>query len=389
MPLTWTSKGNYQDMWVFCEQNNNQFVPCSIEMLGEARRLMDKYNKDYSADEKVVAVVFGYQIDALVQEAIERGADVVYSCDDRNLEHFLLEPYTKLIAKAAQGKDTYKSYDEPRYFLFPATNNGRDISATALAALDSGLASDSNLLYINDELIRHPVKTKRGDKVEEIVYPRILHMKRPDFSGFEWSTILCIDDEEKDFHPQACSVIPGSFKALERNSQRKGIRIPVSFGLVAKDLRTKIVKREALPKEADLTNKDVIVSLGRGIAKNPTQGIKLGLELAQVLNADVGISRGVVTAKYPVDPAYMQYIRDVRQVGETGQKVKPKVYIALGISGAIQHKKGMDKSKMIISVNADPNAPIKEFSDVFIEGDIFEVIPKLEAHLARALGGTK
>ncbi|HLF06927.1 MAG TPA: electron transfer flavoprotein subunit alpha/FixB family protein, partial [Thermoplasmata archaeon] len=141
------SKGNYRDMWVFCEQNRGRFVPVTLEMLGEARRLMDKYNADYKETERVVAVVFGRGIDSLVTQAFSAGADVVYACDHAELEHFRLEPYTKLLSKAAMGQDAYKTYDKPRYFLFPATNNGRDLSATGMAALDSGLASDCNLLY--------------------------------------------------------------------------------------------------------------------------------------------------------------------------------------------------------------------------------------------------
>ncbi len=384
---TWKPKGDYQDMWVFAEHNRGKFLPVTLEMLGEARRLMDKYNQDYRTDEKVVAVVLGHKVEELANEALERGADVVYVCDHPSLDHFILEPETKLVAKAAMGKDEYKKYDKPRYFLFPATNNGRDISATAMAAMESGLASDCNLLYISDEPIKHPVKTRRNEVMEEILYPRILHMKRPDFSGFEWSTILCIDDPDKDFHPQSCSVIPGSFKPFERTRNPSGKTVRIPYTLTEKDQRVKIVKREALPIEVDLTKRDVIVAVGRGIGPDPTKGIKLAVELAQALGADVGISRGVVTAKYPVDASVMQFTKEIRQIGETGQMVKPKVYIALGISGAIQHKKGMDKSKTIITINTDPNAPIKEFSDVYIQGDLFEVVPKLRELLARQMGG--
>lgn len=372
-------------MWVFCEQNRGHFVPVTLEMLGEARRLMDKYNADYKEQEKVVAVVFGHQIDGLVTQAFATGADVVYACDHAEIEHFRLEPYTKLLAKAAMGKDAYKSYDKPRYFLFPATNNGRDLSATAMAALDSGLASDCNLLYINDEPIKHPVKTRVGEEIKEIVFPRILHMKRPDFSGFEWSTILCIDDPEKDFHPQACSVIPGSFKPLAPDAARKGTLVRVAMDLSAKDFRVKTVKREALPIEVDLTRPEVLVAVGRGIQKNPTLGVKVALDLAQALGGDVGLSRGVVTAKYTVDPSVAQYTKEARQIGETGQMVKPRLYIALGISGAIQHKKGMDKSRTIVAINEDEAAPIREFSDVFIQGDLFEVTPRLKEQLSALL----
>jgi electron transfer flavoprotein alpha subunit len=221
--------------------------------------------------------------------------------------------------------------------------------------------------------------------MEEILYPKILHMKRPDFSGFEWSTILCIDDPDKDFHPQSCSVIPGSFKPLPRDPSRKGLKQSVPMDLAPKDFRVKTLKRDVLPIEVDLTRPEVIVAVGRGIQKDPTRGVKLGLELAQVLGGDLGISRGVVTSKYPVDPAMNQYTKEVRQIGETGQMVKPRLYIALGISGAIQHKKGMDKSRVIVAVNPDPSAPIREFSDVFIEGDLFDVVPRMKDMLAETL----
>ncbi len=383
------SKGTYRDMWVFCEQNRGEFVPVTLEMLGEARRLMDKYNKDYSEAEKVVAIILGHKVDALVQKAFQQGADVVYACDHPELEHFRLEPFTKVLAKAATAKDSYKSYDKPRYFLFPATNNGRDLSATAMAALDSGLASDCNVLYIQDAPIKHPVKTRQADGTfNEQLYPRILHMKRPDFSGYEWSTILCIDDQEKDFHPQACSVIPGSFRPLIPDAARKGVRVDVTMDLPPKDFRVKVLKREQLPIEVDLSRPEIIVAVGRGIQTNPTLGVKIGVDLAQALGGDLGISRGVVTAKYPVDPALNQFTKEVRQIGETGQMVKPRLYIALGISGAIQHKKGMDKSRVIVAINPDEGAPIREFSDVFIKGDLFEVTPRIKEQLVLLLAKT-
>jgi electron transfer flavoprotein alpha subunit len=135
----------------------------------------------------------------------------------------------------------------------------------------------------------------------------------------------------------------------------------------------------------DLTRPEVIVAVGRGIQRNPTLGVRLGVELAQALGGDVGISRGVVTSKYPVDASVDQFTKEVRQIGETGQVVKPRLYVALGISGAIQHKKGMDKSRVIVAVNPDESAPIKEFSDVFIKGDLFEVVPKIREELARVV----
>lgn len=363
--------GQYRDMWVFCEQKDGKFMPVSLEMLAEARRLMDKYAADYAERENVVAVVLGHGAEPLTKEAIARGADVVFWCDHAELEHFRLEPYTRVVAEMARSKQL--AYDKPRYFLFPATHNGRDLSATVLAELESGLASDCNKLYIEDVPIKHPIKTPGGERR----FARILHMKRPDFSGFEWSTILCLDDPEKEYHPQACSVIPGSFKALAPESARTGRVVEHAFALGPGDLRVKLRRRRKLPHGVRLDTFPVVVALGRGVGRNPTEGVRLGTELARALGGEVGVSRGVVTAKYGVDASLKKYTEEERQIGETGQSVKPKVYLAIGISGAIQHKKGMDQSERIVSINTDDSAPIKDFSDIFVKGDLYHVLPKL------------
>lgn len=363
----------YRDMWVFCEQRRGRLEPVSLEMLGEARRLIDKYNADYNEQESVAAVVLGHQVEALAQEAVYYGADRVYLADHAELEHFRLGPYTRIISQMALEKNEYKSYHKPRYFLFPATNNGRDLSSTVLAELESGLASDCNLLYIKDTTISHRAKTDGTPRV----FTRILHMKRPDFSGYEWSTILCLDSPKMEYHPQACSVIPGSFKPLTRNASRQGVVLRYTFHVPQQDLQVVVTGHERLANVLDLTPHEVIVAAGRGIGKNPSLGIKLCLELARALGGELGLSRGVCTAKYPLDASVAAYVTEARQIGETGQTVKPKVYIAAGISGAIQHKKGMDQSATIIAINTDTNVPIKDFCDVFIHGDLFEVIPRL------------
>lgn len=360
----------YQDMWVFCESKDGKFLPVSLEMLGEARRLMDKYNADYGRHEKVVGIVLGQNAEALAQQAARSGADVVYWADTPELSHFRIEPYTRAVADMALDK-AKNGYDKPRYFLYPATHNGRDRSATVCAVLEAGCASDCNKLYIENVPMKHPLKTGGVEKTIEAV----LHMKRPDFSGFEWSTILCLDDIYNDWKPESCSVIPGSFKPLERATAGKVVKVEPK--LDAKALRVKVQGRRKLGGGIDLGKYDIIVALGRGIGRDPNRGIKLGIDLARALGGEVGISRGVVTAKYKVDAGLLPYIAEERQIGETGQMVKPKLYIALGISGAIQHKKGMDQSNVIVAVNTDANVPIKEFSDVFIHGDLYEVAPRL------------
>lgn len=365
----------YRDMWVFCESKDGHFLPVSVEMLGEARRLMDKYNRDYSKDEKVVAVVLGQNARALAEEAATKGADVVYWSDHAELSHFRIEPYTKVCGDLALDK-ARNGYDKPHYYLYPATHNGRDLSATVCAVLEAGCASDCNMLYIEDVPMKHPLKTGGEQKTIQAV----LHMKRPDFSGFEWSTILCLDDVNNDWKPESCSVIPGSFKPLAAGAT-KGKVVQVEPKLGAKDLRVKVKARRKLKQGVDLGKYDVIVSLGRGIQRDPSKGVAIGKELAKALGGEVGITRGIVTAKYKVDAGAAPYTEEQRQIGETGQLVKPKLYIALGVSGAIQHKKGMDQSQVVVAVNTDPDAPIKEFSDVFIHGDLFEVAPRLAEEL--------
>ncbi|MFA5861855.1 MAG: electron transfer flavoprotein subunit alpha/FixB family protein [Candidatus Thermoplasmatota archaeon] len=373
------SKGTYRDMWVYAERKGEDLSPVAKEMVSEARRLMDKYNLDYKANERVIVAVLGHKIDKAAKQALEYGADIVIQLDDPELEYFRLEAYTHALYGAsirAAGWD----YDKPRYFLFPATHNGRDLSATYCAEAETGCASDCNKLYIEDPPIKHRFKTGGN----ELVLERILHMKRPDFSGFEWSTILCIDNPDKDFHPQTCSVIPGSFKVTPITGRKSEIKKP-AVRLTSKQLRVKTTSRKPVQK-LDLTRYDNIVALGRGINDDPTKGFQLGVELARQLDAGLGLSRGVITASYDVDASVKQYLDEVRQIGETGQTVKPKVYVALGISGAIQHKKGMDQSSFIVTVNKDPETPIREFSDVYIVGDIFEVVPKLAAAIEATRG---
>jgi electron transfer flavoprotein alpha subunit len=203
-------------------------------------------------------------------------------------------------------------------------------------------------------------------------------MKRPDFSGFEYSTILCLDKPNRDFHPQGGSVIPGSFEIPEADPEREGEVVEWDLDLPEEWFRVDVTEHDVLEGGVDLTGNDVIVALGRGIGNDPTRGIELGLDLVDALDgADLGLSRGVVTASYNFDGHVAQYVAEERQIGESGQEVEPAVYVAAGISGAVQHKVGMDESDTIVAINTDPEADIRDFSDYFIEGDLFEVLPAL------------
>ena len=379
--------GDYRDMWVYCETQQGQLIDVSKEMLGKARALMDGYNDEYGESESVIAVLIGDGVGELAEECIAYGADRVIYLEDERLDRFRHTPYTEIFCDMARNgghpfgredraEDDWRDYDEPRYTVFPATNNGRDLSALAQAEFDSGLASDCSDLFIEAADISNPAKTgKPGETVE---FQRVLHMKRPDFSGFEYSTILCLDKPGREFHPQGASVIPGSFDVPDPDKEREGEVIEHEMPLDDDWFKVEVTDYDQLEGGVDLTGNEVIVALGRGIGSDPTEGIELGLDLVdQFEEADLGLSRGVITASYQFAGHVEQYVAEERQIGESGQEVEPAVYIAAGISGAVQHKVGMDESDTIIAINTDADADIVDFSDYFVQGDLFEILPEL------------
>ena len=294
----------YRDMWVYCETQQGELIDVSKEMLGHARKLMDEYNSDegYGGDEDgdpedVVAVIIGSDVADLADKAVAYGADrVVYHEDDR-LERFRHKPYTEIFCHMCRDWDVdWRDYHEPRYNIFPATNNGRDLSALVQGELDSGLASDCSDLYIDEAMISNPAKTgKPGDSVE---FERVLHMPRPDFSGFEYSTILCIDKPFRDFHPQGASVIPGTFDLPKPDHEREGEIVEHDIEVPDDWFGIEVTEYDQLDEGVDLTGHEVVVAMGRGIDdRDPTEGIELGLELTdQFDDAGFGLSRGVITA---------------------------------------------------------------------------------------------
>ena len=384
--------GTYGDMWVYCETQQGELIDCSREMLGKAREMMDEYNEEYSESERVVAVLVGDDVERLADECFSYGADVVVYHEDERLGRFRHKSYAQVFCDMARwGGDPgegdpdpadWRDYDEPRYVLFPATNNGRDLSALVQAELDSGLASDCSGLYIDEVSISNPVKT--GSAGSKKVFERVLHMKRPDFSGFEYSTILCLDNPDREFHPQGGSVIPGSFEVPEPVPEREGEVVEHDLDLNDDWFRVDVTDYDQLDEGVDLTGHEVVVALGRGIGDDPTRGMELGVELTEAFDdAALGITRGIVTSSYQFEGHVERYAAEERQIGETGQIVEPDVYVAAGISGAIQHKVGMDESDTVISINTDPDADIRDFSDYYIEGDVFEVLPELTEAVER------
>jgi len=385
-----TVGGEYRDMWVYCETQQGGLIDVSREMLGKARELMDGYNDDYDESEDVVAVLIGDSVADLTEECLAYGADRVVYHEDERLGRFRHKPYTEILCHMCRDWETdWRDYHEPRYTLFPATNNGRDLSALVQGELDSGLASDCSGLYIEDADISNPAKT--GTPGESRTFEKVLHMKRPDFSGFEYSTILCIDKPHRDFHPQGGSVIPGSFEMPDAEPEPEGEVVEHDIALPEEWFLIEVADYDQLEEGVDLTGNEVVVALGRGIGDRPTKGMELGLELVDAFDeADLGLSRGVITASYEFDGHVEDYVSEERQIGESGQAVEPDLYIAAGISGAVQHKVGMDESGTIVAINTDPDADIRDFSDYYIQGDLFEVLPRLtealkEGELSRAV----
>ena len=387
---------NYRDMWVYCETQHGELIDVSREMLGHAHSLMEEYNEKYGGDEEgnpeeVIAVLVGDDIGDLAEEAVACGADRVVYHEDERLQRFRHKPYTEIVCHMMRDfEQDWRDYHEPRYTIFPATDNGRDLSALVQGELDSGLASDCSDLYIDESMISNPAKTgKPGDSKR---FDRILHMPRPDFSGFEYSTILCIDKPHRDFHPQGASVIPGTFDLPEPDHDRDGAIIEHDIDLPEDWFQVEVTEYDQLAEGVDLTGHEVVVCVGRGIdRRDPTKGIELGIELRDAFDdAAFGLTRGVITASYEFGGHVEQYVSEERQIGESGQVVEPELYIAAGVSGAVQHKVGMDESKTIVAINTDPEADIRDFSDYFIEGDLFEVLPRLidaleEGELAAAV----
>jgi len=376
----------YRHIYVVIEHEEGKPLPVSLEMLGEARRLMDRFNEKYKSEEKVVAVVLGNNVMKLCEEMLYFGADAVIYADSPELNSRNLID-TKVISSIAKdiapikeiSPEYYASFQRPRYMFFAADNIGRQLSSTVMADLESGLASDINKLIINDLEIKHEHKTKG----KPIVYKKTLEMYRPDFSGFLWTTILCLDNHnpaiQRDYHPQACSIIPGVFSPLSKDTKRNGVIVNYVPNMSETDLnKVKVLSRRIVKSAVDFDSYKCVVSFGRGIKNLPEGNTKLIEKLAQALDAEIGVSLPISKKPYEVSEGLSsKYFVPDRVIGTSGRKVSPLLYLAIGISGAVQHLAGMKDSNFIVSINLDENAPIKDESDIFIKGSIEEVLPTL------------
>ena len=377
---------NYRHLYVIIELDDEKFLPVSLEMLGEARRLLDDFNKKYSTKEKVVAVVLGHNIKNVSKQLIEYGADAVIFSDSPELKDVRNTIYTKVISQIAQDIKTLAEVEpeyaseikRPRYMFFAADSIGRHLSSTVLAELESGLASDINKLVIEDIEMSHQHKT--AGKKE--TFAKTLEMYRPDFSGFLWTTILCLDNRntayKRDYHPQGCSMIPGVFEPIKPDSSRHGKVIEFVPTIDEQDLKVKVLSRKIIESEVDFDTPRTIVSFGRGIKDDPEQNVKLVEQLAKELNAEIGVTLPISKKPYVVSSALdSKYMIPDRVIGTSGHKTSPLLYIAAGVSGAMQHVWGMKDSGFVVAINPDEEAPIKDECDVFIKGRMEDVIPLL------------
>ena len=380
----------YEHLYVVIEHEDGKPVPVSLEMLGEARRLIDGFNKRYSASEKVVAVVLGNNVRKLCEDLIFYGADSVIYAESPELQNSRNLVDTKVISQIATDKDLASKFSDasnflkPRYMFFAADSIGRQLSSTVLADLESGLASDINKLVIEDLEIKHEHKTKG----QAMKYEKTLEMYRPDFSGFLWTTILCLDNRnpaiEREYHPQACSIIPGVFAPIERDAARRGVIVDYVPKFDKRDLRVRVLDRKIVKSAVDFDSRKAVVSFGRGIKDSPEETIKMVAKLAEAIEAEVGVSLPISKKPFSVSEGMSStYMIPDRVIGTSGRKIAPLLYVAAGISGAMQHIAGMKESGFVVAINPDENAPIKDECDIFIKGRMEDVIPLLLEELRK------
>ena len=325
-----------KDVYVIAEQRDGKIQKVSVELVGEATKLA----KDLG--EKVVAVLLGSNVTDKAQELIQYGADKVVVVDDPMLEKYATEPYAKAVTAVIKEL-------EPEIVLYGATSIGRDLAPRVSARVHTGLTADCTKLAINEET-------------------KLLHMTRPAFGGNIMATIVC-----KNHRPQMATVRPGVMKALARDDARTGEIVDFKVDFTPADMNVtikEIVKEDK--KKVDITEAKVLVSGGRGIGTPEFFGELQ--KLADVLGGEVSSSRANVDAGW---------IEKDRQVGQTGKTVRPDLYVACGISGAIQHVAGMESSEYIVAINTNDTAPIFDVADLGIVGDVKAIVPRLTEAIAK------
>ncbi|MDO5308633.1 MAG: electron transfer flavoprotein subunit alpha/FixB family protein [Planctomycetia bacterium] len=333
------------EVWVYAEQEDGKLQDVSLELCGKARELADKLQV------KVGAILIGYQVENLAQTLIAQGVDTVYLVDDANLKRFTSSPYAYVVEKLIE------KY-APQIVLYGATPTGRDVAPRIASATRSGMTADCTDLQIDNVV---DAKTKEEHK-------NILLQIRPAFGGNIIATII-----NPEQWPQMATVREGVFPKKEPDVARQGQVTREQFALDPKLLVVEALDRFVEEKKVDLKGARIVVAGGAGVGSK--ENFQLIFDLANALGGAVGASRAAVDGGF---------ISGDYQVGQTGTTVRPALYIACGISGAVQHRAGMQDSAKIIAINTDPNAPIFSIAHYAIVGDLNEVIPyMIEAIKAR------
>ena len=348
----------FKDVWVFCEQREGKLMPTDFELISKGRDLANELGVNLCG-----LLLGGEGIESAAKELGGYGADKVIVCESPLLATYTTDGYAKVICDVIEDL-------KPEAFLIGATNIGRDLGPRCAARLHTGLCADCTHLDVDVanyiQFLRES-STLDVDSMKWNMEDRNLKMTRPAFGGHLMATILC-----PRFRPQMSTVRPGVMKKAPFDQAKADACqiVKPAFSLTAEDIKTEVLSVEkAAEKLVDLIGADVIVSVGRGISKDVNKGIELAEQLAAALGGGVvGASRAVTDAGWMTAD---------HQVGQTGKTVHPKIYVALGISGAIQHTAGMQDSECIIAVNKNEGAPIFGVADYGIVGDLFKVVPEL------------
>mgnify|MGYP001095245986 FL=1 len=328
------------NIFVYIELEDGAIADVSLELLTKGRELADRLGV------KLEAVAMGVGLTGIEKELAKYGADTVWVADDEVFAPFRTLPHTSVLCGLIEA-------EQPQIVLFGATPVGRDFAPRVSSALHSGLTADCTQLEIGDHK-----DAKTGTEYKDLLY-----QIRPAFGGNIIATIV-----NPDHRPQMATVREGVMRKEEAAVPAAGEVKPIAWRDYLKDadLAVTIIDRQIEERKINIKGASVIVAGGYGMGSK--ENFRLVHELAEVLGAEVGASRAAVDAGFT---------EHERQVGQTGVTVRPKLYIACGISGQIQHTAGMDQSSMIISINTDPEAPINKIADYAITGDVNDVIPKM------------
>ena len=327
---------NKNSVWVCLEQTGGKIAGVSYEMLSGARKLANELSGE------VCAVLMGHQVQEQAKEAFAYGADKVYGCDNENLEYYNTGAYCKVLENLVKE-------NEPAILLLAATTNGRDLAGRLASRLETGLAADCTALALEDGQLVATRPIYGGNIMAEVVFPE----KRP----------------------AMCTIRGNALSKDEPDASKTGEIINVAYDVDDAELRTKV--KEIIEKasgEISLADAQIIVSGGRGLG-DPS-GFDLIREAAAALGAAVGASRAAV------DAGWIPY---EHQVGQTGKTVSPKLYIACGISGALQHLAGMKTSDVIVAINKDEEAPIFGVANYGIVGDLYKVLPVMIEEIKKVM----